>query len=174
MAIVSSFAIIRGLCLFHLTLAWYLLSAPRVIAEQNLVLLFGEAMRIPEPTQFLKANSATAVAAIFLSLLGLSDLVAVSMDEDIAFPYWANNIPLRLMFLIGLTGYTYAFKPAPGQTLFSHGVGDPLKNRLVFTWGFIECTIWFWAYVTLRDEKAKFAERFMERRKREAEMLRDD
>lgn len=46
MAIISSFAIIRGACLFHLTLAWYLLSAPRVIAEQNLVVLFGEAMRI--------------------------------------------------------------------------------------------------------------------------------
>lgn len=46
MAIISSFAIVRSLCLFHLTLAWYLLSAPRVVAEQNLVLLFGEAMRI--------------------------------------------------------------------------------------------------------------------------------
>lgn len=165
MAIISSFAIIRGLCLFHLTLAWYLLSAPRIVAEQNLVFLFGEAMRIvrlplisddrytlvltqwrkqPEPTQFLKPNSATAFAAIILAFLGLSDLIAVSMDEEIAFPYWANNIPLRLMFLIGLTGYTYVFKPAPGQTLFSHGVGDPLKNRLVFTWGFFECTIWFW------------------------------
>lgn len=174
MAIISSFAIIRGLCLFHLTLAWYLLSAPRIVAEQNLVFLFGEAMRIPEPTQFLKPNSATAFAAIILAFLGLSDLIAVSMDEEIAFPYWANNIPLRLMFLIGLTGYTYVFKPAPGQTLFSHGVGDPLKNRLVFTWGFFECTIWFWAYVTLRDEKGKFAERLLERRKREAELLRDD
>ncbi|KAK0610276.1 hypothetical protein DIS24_g12091 [Lasiodiplodia hormozganensis] len=173
MAIISSFAIVRGLCLFHLTLAWYLLSAPRVVAEQNLVLLFGEAMRIPEPTQFLKPNSASAFAAIILAFLGLSDLIAVSMDEEIAFPYWANNIPLRLAFLIGLTGYTYAFKPSPGQSLFSHGVGDPLKNRLVFTWGFFECTIWFWAYVTLRDEKAKFAERLLER-KREAELLRDD
>ncbi|KAL1638518.1 putative increased loss of mitochondrial dna protein 1 [Diplodia seriata] len=173
MAILSSFAIIRGLCLFHITLAWYLLSAPRIVAEQNLVVLFGEAMRIPEPTQFLKPNSASAFSAIILAFLGLSDLIAVSMDEEIAFPYWANNIPLRLMFLLGLTGYTYAFKPSSGQSLFTHGVGDPLKNRLVFTWGFFECTIWFWAYVTLRDEKAKFAERLLERRKREAELLRD-
>lgn len=66
------------------------------------------------------------------------------MDEEIAFPYWANNIPLRLMFLICLTGYTYAFKPAPGQSMFNRGVGDPLKNRLVFTFGFFECTLWFW------------------------------
>lgn len=92
----------------------------------------------------LKANSATAFAAIILGFLGLSDLIAVSMDEEIAFPYWANNIPLRLMFLISLTGYTYVFKPVAGQSLFTPSVGDALKNRVVFTWGFFECAIWFW------------------------------
>jgi hypothetical protein len=44
MALVSAFSAIRALSLFHITLAFYLLTNPRMIAEQNLVVILGEAM----------------------------------------------------------------------------------------------------------------------------------
>ncbi|KAK8256378.1 increased loss of mitochondrial DNA protein 1 [Phyllosticta capitalensis] len=191
MAVFSAFNLIRGMSLFHMTLAYYMLSAPRAIADQNLVFLLGEAMRIiftpspstiipltplsphlqSEPTAFAKPSSATAFAAIFLALLGVSDLLAVSMDEEIAFPYWANQIPTRLLFLFGLTSYSYFFKPGLS---FAPSPGDFLKNRVVFAWGFFECTMWFWAYIRIREEKFEFAKRLIERRRKEASVLRDE
>lgn len=178
MAVFSAFNLIRGMSLFHMTLAYYMLSAPRAIADQNLVFLLGEAMRIvrrcslqiftpspstiipltplsphlqSEPTAFAKPSSATAFAAIFLALLGVSDLLAVSMDEEIAFPYWANQIPTRLLFLFGLTSYSYFFKPGLS---FAPSPGDFLKNRVVFAWGFFECTMWFWVCLgSIRRDK---------------------
>ncbi|KAK7527635.1 increased loss of mitochondrial DNA protein 1 [Phyllosticta citriasiana] len=171
MAIFSAFNLIRGMSLFHMTLSYYLLSAPKMIADQNLVFLLGEAMRISEPTGFAKSSSATAIAAVFLAFLAVSDLLAVSMDEEVAFPYWANQIPTRLLFLFSLTSYSYFFKP--GLT-FAPGPGDFLKNRVVFVWGFFECTMWFWAYIRMREEKFEFAKRLFERRKKEAVALRDD
>lgn len=44
MAILSGFTLIRSLSLFHLALAFFLLTAPHKIADQNLVFILGEAM----------------------------------------------------------------------------------------------------------------------------------
>jgi hypothetical protein len=46
MAIVSAYTIIRALALFHVTLAVFALRNPRMIAEQNMVFLLGEAMQL--------------------------------------------------------------------------------------------------------------------------------
>ncbi|KAK7542321.1 increased loss of mitochondrial DNA protein 1 [Phyllosticta citribraziliensis] len=172
MAIFSAFNLIRAMSAFHMTLSYFLLNAPKKIADQNLVFLLGEAMRISEPTGFAKPSSATAIAAVFLAFWAVSDVLAVSMDEDVAFPYWANQIPTRLLFLFGITSYSYFFKPS--GLAFAPGPGDFLKNRVVFTWGFFECTMWFWAYIRMREEKFEFAKRLFERRKKEAAALRDD
>jgi hypothetical protein len=39
----------------------------------------------------------------------------------------------------------------------SSGWGEGLKNRVVFTWAFLEMVVWFWIFVTLRDERRQFA-----------------
>lgn len=46
MAILSAYTLIRALSLFHITLAVFLLRDPRVVAEQNIVFLMGEAMQL--------------------------------------------------------------------------------------------------------------------------------
>ena len=46
MAIISAYTIIRALALFHITLAVFVLRNPRMIAEQNIVFLMGEAMQL--------------------------------------------------------------------------------------------------------------------------------
>ena len=44
MAIVSAATIIRSLSIFHLTAAYFLLTSPETIADQNLVFMLGAAM----------------------------------------------------------------------------------------------------------------------------------
>jgi hypothetical protein len=55
MAVFSAFTIIRSISLFHLTLAYFFLVSPKTIADQNVVFLFGESMRLvcfPFPLPF--------------------------------------------------------------------------------------------------------------------------
>ena len=46
MAILSSSSLIKGLSIFHITLAYFLLVSPETISNQNLVFLLGEAMHL--------------------------------------------------------------------------------------------------------------------------------
>ena len=70
------------------------------------------------------------------------------MPEEYAEIYWGTQIPVRLLFLFIITGYTYMFKE--GGILAATGgnykltAGDNLKNSVVFTWGFLELSAWFW------------------------------
>jgi hypothetical protein len=73
-------------------------------------------------------------------LSGVSDLFAVSSMEEVSRGYWDAQSPVRMAFFACVTGYTYIFRPGRGNTAASH----PLKNSLVFTWGFMEVLAWFW------------------------------
>jgi len=70
------------------------------------------------------------------------------MPEEYAEIYWGTQTPVRLLFLFIITGYTYMFKE--GGILAATGgnykprAGDNLKNSVVFTWGFLELSAWFW------------------------------
>ena len=69
------------------------------------------------------------------------------MDEGIGHQYWLANVPVRLIFLFGLTGYVYLFKEDGlfGTRSFGKaGIGGNLQNSLVFAWGFFEIAAWFW------------------------------
>ena len=46
MAVLSALTLIRVLSLFHITLAFYILTDPHVIADQNIVILLGESMHL--------------------------------------------------------------------------------------------------------------------------------
>jgi hypothetical protein len=46
-----------------------------------------------------------------------------------------------------------------------------LKNRVLFTWAFVELITWFWIYNTLREERREAALRAQRRREAEEDRL---
>lgn len=46
MGLFSAYTILRGLAIFHITLAVFMLRNPKMVAEQNMVFVLGEAMHL--------------------------------------------------------------------------------------------------------------------------------
>lgn len=46
MGLISAFTLIRAVSLFHITAAYFFLTSPKVIADQNVVFILGESMRL--------------------------------------------------------------------------------------------------------------------------------
>lgn len=88
--------------------------------------------------------------------------------------HWGTQAPLRLTVAFLLCGYSFIFSPAGplyGSSRSSWGRprmggsvvgndykasswgGDGLKNRVFFTFMFVELISWFWVWVTLREER---------------------
>ena len=88
--------------------------------------------------------------------------------------YWGTQTPVRLAFFFALTGYTYAFKEGGmfARQPYTLNAGDNLKNSIVFSWGFLELSAWFWVFVTLRDERRERLSRL--RQKRQADISAAD
>jgi hypothetical protein len=175
MALVSAITLVRSLALFHITLAYFFLTNPNIISGQNVVFVLGEAMQLPHPRDFLKPTAASGFIAVILAFLGLSDLTSASMADEIREKYWLTQTPVRLLFLFIITGYTYAFKEggmfAPRTQSYQFEAGEGLNNSLVFTFGFLELSLWFWVFLALRDERRQRGLRLIEKRKAEAARL---
>jgi hypothetical protein len=198
MAIITAGSMIRSLSLFHLTLAALLLKNPKLVANQSVILVLGGSMQLvrslhnlhsptpinkntantsqPMPRDFSTPSAALAFVALLFAFLGISDLTAASLDDDIFDAYWGAQTPVRLVFLFLLTGYTVLFKKGgllspKGANAFATGPGDYLKNSFVFAWGFIEISAWFWIFVTLRDERRERAKKILAKRQAEAARL---
>lgn len=129
----------------------------------------------PVPHDFSKPSAATAFLAVLFAFVGISDLASLSLHEQISDEYWGLQAPVRLLFLFGLTGYTYAFKEgglfgAKGVD-FRASTGASLNNSIIFTWGFIEVGIWLWVYSTLREERTAKATIAAEKKAREEKQL---
>ncbi|KAL9042727.1 MAG: hypothetical protein Q9180_000385 [Flavoplaca navasiana] len=173
MAIITASAIIRALSLFHLSLSYFLIASPSTIAKQSLVSILGASMQLPTPPSFWVASPSTALAALFLALLGFTDLAACSLPEEIASYYWGSQAPIRCTFFFALTGYAYAFKPG-GPVRGNAKQANPwdnLNTSVVFTWSFLEMINWFWIFITLREERRELAVRKAERKRAEENML---
>jgi len=94
---------------------------------------------------------------MIFALLGLSDLTATALPDEIGNSYWGTQAPVRLSFFFLVTGYSWVTKPGG---LFSrvtlaerYAQVGLLNNSVIFTWAFLETMVWFWFYVTLRDER---------------------
>ena len=85
---------------------------------------------------------------MLFAFLGLSDLTALSLSEEACESYWGTQTPVRLAFLFGITGYSYWSKEGvvatKGSGLQTRYAGQHLKNSVVFSWGFMELSVWFW------------------------------
>jgi len=174
MGLISAFTIIRAISLVHITAAYFFLTAPKTIADQNVVFIMGEALRLPHVTTMDKPSETSAFLAVILALLGLSDLTAASMNQEIALQYWLANVPMRLAGLFAITAYVYLFK---ADGIFGSGsaarasFGEPLQNSLVFTFGFFEIAAWFWAFTNLQEERGQLVKRKFEQMKAEQDSL---
>ena len=89
MALISSKTIITSLCLFHLTLAFFFLTNPGTVADQAVVHLLGESMGLPNSRSFETQSPALAFLAVVLGMAGLTDLVTLSLPDEIGLlHYW--------------------------------------------------------------------------------------
>jgi len=170
MAILSAFTLIRLISVFHLTIAYYLLSSPITLSSQNVVVVLGGAMQLPLTDPFPKSSTPlSAIGAIAFALLGIIDFTSAGMNEQIAYHYWASQGPVRLLFLFGLTAYSYLAKASTEIGKFAKpSPGDGLKNGLVFTWAFVELGVWFLIYISIRDEMSNM------RRTRKLDDIKDE
>ncbi|TVY35512.1 hypothetical protein LSUB1_G005490 [Lachnellula subtilissima] len=209
MALISAATIITSLSLFHMTLAFFFLTNPHQIADQTLVFILGEAMGLPESRTFETQSAPLAFLAAVLLFLGVSDLVACSLPEEIYSYFWGSqsNIPIsfppphtpspspsnilvyctptnpptpapaRLVLLFAYTFYSFFFSAKSPmysntpQIYTASSWGEGLKNRVFFTWAFVEMITWFWVFVTLREERRDVAIRAQERMAAEADRL---
>jgi hypothetical protein len=134
-----------------------------------------------------------AFLAAVLIILGICDLVAVSMPEEIARHHWGTQgllpfqylnltmlilipAPIRLALFFGLTIYSFLFSstsPLFNSRSYTPSLwgGEGLKNRMVFSWAFLELVTWFWIFVTLREERREAAVKRAQRRAAEDEMM---
>jgi hypothetical protein len=135
-----------------------------------------------------------AFLAAVLIIFGICDLVAVSMPEEIArhhwgtqgplYPFKISNIkmlisssqaPVRLAMFFCLTIYSFLFSstsPLFNSRSYTPSMwGEGLKNRLVFSWAFLELVTWFWIFVTLREERREAAVKAARRKAAQDEMM---
>ncbi|KAK1542499.1 hypothetical protein CPAR01_05886 [Colletotrichum paranaense] len=174
MAIISAKTIITSLSLFHVTLAYFFLTNPATIADQAMV--------------FENRSPALAFLAAVLGILGISDLVTLSMPEEVWLIYhWGTQAPTRMVMSFGFVLYTFLFGPSSplyggtskGGSRFAHPSvqsnnprytpstwgGDGLKNRVFLTFAFLEMLCWFWVWMTLREEQEEFQRKNQHKRR---------
>ncbi|KAK9419530.1 putative Increased loss of mitochondrial DNA protein 1 [Seiridium unicorne] len=173
MALISAKTILTSLSLFHLTLAFFFFTNPHSIADQALVYMLGEAMGMPQTTAFNSPTPSTSMLALILLVLGLSDILTLSMPEEVwLVHHWASQAPLRVFIFSVLTIITFMTTPRAtraGSPRLSHPIAlhgfaegggwDGLRNRVFFTLAFVEMLGWFWVWVTLREETKGFVVR---------------
>ncbi|KAI1274333.1 increased loss of mitochondrial DNA protein 1 [Xylaria sp. FL0933] len=178
MALISASTILTSLCLFHITLAYFFYTNPVAIADQAFVWVLGEAVGMPQTKYFSTPSPTSSFLAVILFLVGLSDLITLSMPEEIwLVHYWGSQAPARIVLFGCLTLFTYFTTPsaslAPHHYPPAYGTasgGEGLRNRVFFAFTFLECLSWFWAWVTLREEAAAFSAR---KRRRSSSGMRE-
>ncbi|OTB11535.1 hypothetical protein K445DRAFT_321920 [Daldinia sp. EC12] len=181
MALISVKTILTSLCLFHITLAYFFYTNPNAISEQALVYVLGEAMGMPQTTAFANPTPVTSLLGVSLLVTGLSDLLTLSLPEEIwLVHYFGAQAPLRIVLFASLSLFAYFSTPSAGRSgpnRMSHPLAPPssppsaifsakgptgsdgLRNRVFFTFAFLEFLSWFWVWVTLKEEAASFASR---------------
>lgn len=117
----------------------------------------------------------------FFSSFFLASLEVVFSNANVFFA--KITAPVRFMFSMGLVFYSYTFGPTGPLGAYTTGTSrkpgffggsgggsatDGLKNRVIFTFLFIEMVAWFWLWVTLREERGGVVERMRKQQERNA------
>ncbi|KAL2260489.1 hypothetical protein VTK26DRAFT_5493 [Humicola hyalothermophila] len=113
MALISAKTIITSLSLFHITLAFFFLTNPATVADQAVVYLLGESMGLPHSRSFDTQSPALAFLAVVLGLFGITDLVSLSLPDEIGLlHHWGLQAPVRLTLTFFLALYSFFFSPS--------------------------------------------------------------
>jgi len=108
MGLISGATIISSISLFHITLGFFFLTNPSSIADQTLVFIIGEAMGMarfcwecstrslltfiqPYTRAFADKSQPLAFLAAALFVTGITDLVSVSLPEEISQYHWGSQ-----------------------------------------------------------------------------------
>ncbi|KAE8349140.1 increased loss of mitochondrial DNA protein 1 [Aspergillus coremiiformis] len=87
---------------------------------------------------------------------------------------WTLLSASRFCLFFAVSFFIYQSKPSAWgvdvrDTVGGYGAGqettsglDQLKNRVIFTYGFMEMMFWLWIFLTLREERHEIAVRFTE------------
>ncbi|RPA83660.1 hypothetical protein BJ508DRAFT_360346 [Ascobolus immersus RN42] len=143
----AAFTIINVLTALHLTLGTVLLYDPNKLITQDALLVFGEAMAMPPvPKSFA---SGAGLAGLLFLLLAITDiLVIISPSNLFQREYWRTQAPFRATFFTVLSGYLFLSKPG-----YREWKNDfPVRNRLIFTWSFLEFVAWYLVFHGLHEE----------------------
>ncbi|KAK4462604.1 increased loss of mitochondrial DNA protein 1 [Cladorrhinum samala] len=188
MPLISTKTILTSLSLFHLTLAFFFLTSPQTIADQAVVYLLGESMGLPHSRSFESQSPALAFLSVVLAFLGITDLVTLSLPDEVSLlHHWTMQAPLRTLISLCLSSYSFLFSPSSpffnsdphsSGSFLSHPQtaphyqpsgwgGDALKNRVFFTFAFVETISWFWIWVTLGEERRDLIAKKERRERRE-------
>jgi hypothetical protein len=88
-------------------------------------------------------------------------------------PFFPAPVRLVLFFIIAI--YSYAFSSSSpmyaSASYQSSSWGEGLKNRVIFTWAFVEMMTWFWIWTTLRDERRDLVQRMQAKMAAEEDMM---
>ncbi|RAL62424.1 hypothetical protein DID88_004990 [Monilinia fructigena] len=176
MGLISGATIITSLSLFHITLAFFFLTNPITIAEQSLVFIMGESMGMPYERSFDHQSAPIAFLGVVFLFMGITDLISVSMPEEVSQYHWGTQAPVRFSLSAALALYSWLFSSTSPMlssraSYRAGGWGEGLKNRIVFTWAFIEMMAWFWVFVTLREERQQIAIKHAKRKAAEEDMM---
>lgn len=95
----------------------------------------------------VSSPSATSFVGLLFGLIAFSDISALGSGEA-ARRHWDIQAPSRLAFFMGLSAYTYIFKPRWNNRFEDMSIQEEriagVKTGLVFTWAFFELVTWFW------------------------------
>ncbi|RPB28674.1 hypothetical protein L211DRAFT_777988 [Terfezia boudieri ATCC MYA-4762] len=153
MAFISAFTLIRIVIGVHFIVSYLLLTSPGKIVTNGVVLMLGESMGFaPLPMKSLESSPAvTAFAGLLLGFLGFVDFTSLASSaavRDVSREHWEIQAPSRLIAFMGLTAYTYIFKPRRTTRFVPLTAEEEklagLKTGAVFTWAFFEMVLWFW------------------------------
>lgn len=92
MALISAKTILTSLSLFHITLGFFFLTNPLTVADQALVWILGEATGMPYERSFESQSPALAFLAVILAMMGITDIITLSLPEEISLIYhWGSQ-----------------------------------------------------------------------------------
>jgi hypothetical protein len=134
---------------------------------------------LPDPEAPLSSLSApsatTALLAVILAMFAISDIAATSLREEISMIYFGSQTSIRLIFYFALTAWSYSFRPggafasrAESEALLAKGaledrsdLAKGIGSGVVFSWAFVQVVMWFWVFITLRDERKEVEARLV-------------
>ncbi|KAI5803411.1 increased loss of mitochondrial DNA protein 1 [Peziza echinospora] len=178
MAILSAYNLLRALTLFHFALSYVLLTNPTKLLSNNFLTLLSESMGFApiSASTFTLSPAPTSILGLFLAITALSDLTSLGTGDALRH-FWDAQAPVRLGAFMVTCAYTYVMKPRTqdGRRRYtalsmSEERESGISNGLVFTWAFVEMTVWFMIYIRLREESRDVQLRAMQLMKERAEI----